>query len=55
MTDPGLAQAFVRGAGYADRELCRFHEKANFVKADVAAGHVKVKQFVSPRFHPHSV
>jgi hypothetical protein len=36
-------------------DLCRFHEKAYFVKADVAAGRVQLKQFVSPRFHPHSV
>ncbi len=32
----------------------RFHEKADFVKADVAARHVQLKQFVSPRFHTHS-
>jgi hypothetical protein len=34
--------------------LSRFHEKAVFVKADVAARHIQLKQSVSPRFHPHS-
>jgi hypothetical protein len=33
----------------------RFHEKAYFVKADVAAAQVQLKQFVSPRFHSHSL
>ncbi|MGA9945316.1 MAG: hypothetical protein WBE79_04805, partial [Candidatus Cybelea sp.] len=41
-------------ARHAREAASRFHEKADFVKADVAARHVQLKQFVSPRFHTHS-